>query len=66
MHTLGSGAFAVVKLATHVSTGRRVALKIYSVAKIDNRIKREAIEQEIFCMKQLASSDCFPKLYADF
>jgi len=66
MHTLGSGAFAVVKLALHVGTGRRVALKIYSFNKIDTRIKREAIEQEINCMKQLASTDCCPKLFADF
>ena len=29
-HTLGQGGYAIVKLATHLSTQRRVALKIYS------------------------------------
>lgn len=55
-----------MKLAIHNETGKRVALKIYSALKIENGIKRKAIEQEKICMKALSISDCFPKLFADF
>ena len=62
---LGSGAYAIVKLATHEKTKKRVALKIYSqVDKLD-AVKRKAIWQEVQCMKIL-KSEFFPKLYADF
>lgn len=43
---LGTGAYAVVKLATHEITKKRVALKIYDGTKLD-QTKRKAIWQEI-------------------
>ena len=43
---LGTGAYAVVKLATHEATKKRVALKIYEGNKLDP-IKRKGIWQEI-------------------
>jgi serine/threonine protein kinase len=66
MHTLGSGAFAIVKLAQHLPSGRRVALKLYHNHNIESGIKLKVIDQEIHCMKALSQSDGFPKLYADF
>ena len=61
---IGTGAYAVVKLATHEVTKKRVALKIYSASALD-KVKRKAVWQEIQCMKIL-KSEYFPKLYADF
>ena len=61
---IGTGAYAVVKLATHELTKKRVALKIYDATTLDSQ-KRKAIWQEIQCLKIL-KSEYFPKLYADF
>ena len=61
---IGTGAYAVVKLAVHEQTKKRVALKIYNVKQLD-KLKRKSIWQEIQCLKIL-KSDYFPKLYADF
>lgn len=60
--TLGNGAFATVKLATHEPTNKKVALKIYHNLQ---GIQLKAVQQEIFCMKKL-QSDFFPRLYCDF
>jgi serine/threonine protein kinase len=64
MRNLGSGAYATVKLATHVESRKKMALKIYPLAKVD-QIKRKAVQTEIAVMKQLRSEH-FPKLYAHF
>lgn len=64
MRVLGSGAFATVKLATHESTGKRVALKIYSSKQVTG-IQALAVEQEIKNLRQL-NSDFTPKLFHDF
>ena len=61
---IGTGAYAVVKLATHEVTKKRVALKIYDATTLDQQ-KRKAIWQETQCLKIL-KSEYFPKLYADF
>ena len=61
---IGTGAYAVVKLATHELTKKRVALKIYDATTLDEQ-KRKAIWQEAQCLKIL-KSEYFPKLYADF
>lgn len=61
---VGSGAYAVVKLATHERTKKRVALKIYERRKLD-AFKLKAVGQEIQCMR-LLRSEFFPRLYADF
>jgi len=60
---IGTGAYAVVKLAVHERTMKRVALKLYDLKK--EGVKRKAIWQEIQCMKIL-KSEYFPKIYADF
>jgi len=44
---VGSGAYAVVKLASHELTKKRVALKIYSASQNMAPVKRKAIWQEI-------------------
>ena len=62
---LGSGAYAVVKLATHEKTKKRVALKIYGSQTTLDSLKQKAIWQEIQCMKIL-KSEYFPKLFANF
>jgi len=61
---IGTGAYAVVKLATHEATLKRVALKVYSTQNLE-KMKRKSIWQESQCMKIL-NSPFFPKLYADF
>jgi serine/threonine protein kinase len=59
MHTLGTGAFATVKLGTHLPSNRKVALKMYPRAE---GLQKKAIEQEILCLKELAGCEGFPKL----
>ncbi|XP_061738546.1 SNF-related serine/threonine-protein kinase [Nerophis ophidion] len=48
--TLGRGHFAVVKLARHVFTGERVAVKVIDKTKLDP-VARGHLFQEVRCMK---------------
>ena len=48
--TIGKGHFAVVKLARHVFSGHKVAVKVIDKTKLD-KISREHLFQEVTCMK---------------
>ena len=48
--TLGCGHFAVVKVARHVFTGERVAVKVIDKTKLDE-ISRAHLFKEVRCMK---------------
>ncbi len=48
--TLGRGHFAIVKLARHVFTGQKVAVKVIDKNKLDD-ISRAHLFQEVRCMK---------------
>ncbi|KAG4070732.1 hypothetical protein HA402_005591 [Bradysia odoriphaga] len=48
--TLGSGHFAVVKLARHVFTGEKVAVKVIDKTKLDE-VSKAHLFQEVRCMK---------------
>ncbi|CAM1298173.1 SNRK (predicted) [Pycnogonum litorale] len=48
--TLGRGHFAVVKLARHVFTGEKVAVKVIDKNKLDE-VSRDHLFQEVRCMK---------------
>lgn len=48
--TLGSGHFAVVKLARHVFTGEKVAVKVIDKSKLDE-VSKSHLFQEVRCMK---------------
>lgn len=48
--TIGKGHFAVVKLAKHVFTGEKVAVKVIDKTKLDP-ISRDHLFQEVRCMK---------------
>lgn len=49
--TLGSGHFAVVKLARHVFTGEKVAVKVIDKSKLDE-ISRAHLFQEVQLQKE--------------
>ncbi|XP_004208678.2 SNF-related serine/threonine-protein kinase [Hydra vulgaris] len=48
--SLGSGHFAVVKLARHVFTGEKVAVKVIDKSKLDG-VAKSHLYQEVRCMK---------------
>ncbi|KAK4876765.1 hypothetical protein RN001_009271 [Aquatica leii] len=48
--TLGRGHFAVVKLAKHVFTGEKVAVKVIDKSKLDD-VSKAHLFQEVRCMK---------------
>ncbi|XP_077993366.1 uncharacterized protein LOC144447308 isoform X2 [Glandiceps talaboti] len=48
--TLGRGHFAIVKLARHVFTGEKVAVKVIDKNKLDE-VSRAHLFQEVRCMK---------------
>ena len=50
MFTAGRGHFAVVKLARHVFTGEKVAVKVIDKTKLDE-VSRAHLFQEVRCMK---------------
>lgn len=47
LDTLGSGHFAVVKLARHVFTGEKVAVKVIDKSKLDE-VSKSHLFQEVF------------------
>lgn len=48
LDTLGSGHFAVVKLARHVFTGEKVAVKVIDKSKLDE-VSKSHLFQEVSC-----------------
>lgn len=48
--TIGKGHFAVVKLARHVFTGEKVAVKVIDKMKLDP-VSKDHLFQEVRCMK---------------
>lgn len=48
--TIGKGHYAVVKLARHVFTGEKVAVKVIDKTKLDD-VSRAHLFQEVRCMK---------------
>ena len=50
--TIGKGHFAVVRLARHVFTGEKVAVKVIDKTKLD-QVSRDHLFQEVWCMKQV-------------
>lgn len=65
MRTLGSGAYATVKLATQKSTKKKVAMKIYPKYKINDATKRKSVLREIQCMKKFEHPNII-RLYDSF
>ena len=49
-NTLGRGHFAVVKLAEHVFSGEKVAVKVIDKTKMD-QISTDHLYHEVTCMK---------------
>lgn len=50
LDTLGSGHFAVVKLARHVFTGEKVAVKVIDKSKLDD-VSKSHLFQEVSAYK---------------
>ena len=59
--TIGKGHYAVVKLAHHVFTGEKVAVKVIDKSKLDENSKAHLF-QEVRCMK-LVQHENVVKLY---
>jgi 5'-AMP-activated protein kinase catalytic alpha subunit len=51
--TLGEGAFGKVKVATHIHTGEKVAIKILDKTKMENEEDIERVQKEINILKKL-------------
>ena len=49
---LGQGSFGTVRLATHLLTGERVAIKILERARIKEKIDKTRIDREILILKR--------------
>lgn len=54
---LGEGTFGVVRIATHILTGERVAVKILDRARIREQADKTRIEREIEILKKLHHSN---------
>lgn len=52
LDTLGSGHFAVVKLARHVFTGEKVAVKVIDKSKLDDVSKSHLFQEVMFFISQ--------------
>ena len=50
--TLGRGHFAVVKLANHLPTGEKVAVKVIDKTKLD-KVSTDHLHHEVTCMKRV-------------
>ena len=54
---LGEGTFGVVRIATHILTGERVAVKVLDRARIREQADKTRIEREIEILKKLHNSN---------
>ena len=54
---LGEGTFGVVRIATHILTGERVAVKVLDRARIREQADKTRIEREIEILKKLHHSN---------
>lgn len=54
LDTLGSGHFAVVKLARHVFTGEKVAVKVIDKSKLDEVSKSHLFQEVSFVTNELS------------
>lgn len=50
---MGSGAYGVVKLAQCRDSKKKVAMKIYQKFKLNDAMKRKALQRELKCMQKL-------------
>lgn len=50
---IGQGAYAIVRLAEHRETGQKFAIKIYEKTKLNDQMKRKAVQREIIALKQI-------------
>lgn len=57
--TLGRGHFAVVKLARHVFTGEKVAVKVIDKSKLDEVSKAHLFQEVILSASNRSSSELF-------
>ena len=48
---IGEGTFGIVRLATHILTGEKVAIKILDKRKITEDVDKEHVEREIKILK---------------
>lgn len=50
---LGRGSYAVVKLATHKSSGKKFAIKVYEKSKLSDPMRSKSTKREIKILKKL-------------
>ena len=51
--TIGEGTFGKVKLATHILTGQKVAIKILEKDRITDKKDIERVSREIHILKKI-------------
>ena len=61
-HTLGKGAYAVVKTCKNKLTGEKYAMKIYEKSKLNDNSKKRCVYREIEILKRI-NHDNVAKLY---
>jgi serine/threonine protein kinase len=52
--TLGKGAYAIVKIATHKITNEKYAAKIYKKSEIRDKIRKRCVNNEIEILKRIS------------
>ena len=61
-HTLGKGAYAVVKVCKNKITGEKFAMKIYEKSKLNDNSKKKCVYREIEILKRI-NHENVAKLY---
>lgn len=59
---IGKGAYAIVKQATHKSTNRKFAIKIYEKVKLLDPERKGSVKREIRILKKMEHHDNIVKL----
>jgi|TARA_B110000285_G_scaffold20584_1_gene19936 serine/threonine protein kinase len=50
---LGQGAYAIVYVCYHKASMKKLAIKIYQKSKLNDSMKRKAVQREILALKKI-------------
>ena len=55
---IGQGAYAVVRICFHRESQKKFAIKIYEKTKLNDQMKKKAVQREIIALRKIDHPNC--------